>query len=116
MEVVDGAVAVADFIGGTGGDGGGDIFLGEAGGIVEVGTFCEIGCYCRAKVQNTVNEYLSEKQLKQYITALQHEENIYAKAFLMTALYTGMRKKAIYYLAWQDSCCISVRIFCSSSR
>lgn len=54
------------------------------------------------KVQNTVNEYLSEKQLKQYITALQHEENIYAKAFLMTALYTGMRKKAIYYLAWQD--------------
>lgn len=54
------------------------------------------------KVQNTVNEYLSEKQLKQYITALQGEENIYAKAFFMTALYTGMRKKAIYYLAWQD--------------
>ncbi len=49
MEVVDGAVAVADFIGGTGGDGGGDIFLGEAGGIVEVGTFCEIGCYCRGE-------------------------------------------------------------------
>lgn len=54
------------------------------------------------KVQNTVNEYLSEKQLKQYIAALQQEENIYAKAFLTTALYTGMRKKALYYLAWQD--------------
>lgn len=54
------------------------------------------------KVQNTVNEYLSEKQLKQYISLLQEEEDIYAKAFLMTALYTGMRKKALYCLAWQD--------------
>lgn len=54
------------------------------------------------KVQNTVNEYLTEKQLKQYINALQEEENLYVKAFLTTALYTGMRKKALYHLAWQD--------------
>lgn len=54
------------------------------------------------KVQNTVNEYLTEKQLKQYINMLQEEKNIYAKAFLITALYTGMRKNALYHLAWQD--------------
>lgn len=54
------------------------------------------------KVQNTVNEYLTEKQLKQYISMLQEEKNIYAKAFLITALYTGMRKNALYHLAWQD--------------
>ena len=54
------------------------------------------------KVQNTVSEYLSEKQLKQYINMLQKENNLHVKAFLMTALYTGMRKKALYHLAWQD--------------
>lgn len=59
-------------------------------------------CFDIPKVQNTVNEYLSEKQLKRYISTLQEEKNCYAKAFLMTALYTGMRKKALYYLAWQD--------------
>lgn len=54
------------------------------------------------KVQNTVNEYLSEKQLKQYINILQEEHSLHVKAFLMTALYTGMRKKALYHLRWQD--------------
>ncbi len=54
------------------------------------------------KVQNTVQEFLTEKQLKQYADALQTEENPHAKTFLMIALFTGMRKKAIYNLAWQD--------------
>lgn len=54
------------------------------------------------KVQNTVNEYLTENQLKQYISILQEEKNTYVRAFLTTALYTGMRKNAIYHLAWQD--------------
>lgn len=54
------------------------------------------------KVQNTVQEFLTEKQLKQYVDALQTEENPHAKTFLMIALFTGMRKKAIYNLAWQD--------------
>ena len=43
--MVDGAVAMADAVGGAGGDGGGDVVFGEAGGGVEVGALGEIGGY-----------------------------------------------------------------------
>lgn len=53
-------------------------------------------------IDNTVQEFLSAAQLRRYVTELKKETNFFAKAFIMTALFTGMRKKAIYHLSWQD--------------
>lgn len=53
-------------------------------------------------INNTVQEFLTTKQLRLYIKEIKAEENLHIKAFLMTALFTGMRKNAILHLAWKD--------------
>lgn len=59
-------------------------------------------CFEIPNINNRVEEFLSASQLKRYINELKNEQNIYTKAFIMTALFTGMRKNAIYHLSWQD--------------
>lgn len=53
-------------------------------------------------IENKVEEFLSSSQMKKYVNELKKEQNIYTKAFIMTAMFTGMRKNAIYHLSWQD--------------
>lgn len=53
-------------------------------------------------IDNTVQEFLTPKQLRLYIKEIKAEENCYVKTFLMTALFTGMRKNAILHLSWKD--------------
>lgn len=42
MEVVDGSVTVSDGVGGSGGDGGGDVVSGCRGGVGKVVSSCEV--------------------------------------------------------------------------
>jgi integrase len=54
------------------------------------------------QVSNQKTEFLTEKELKRLLDAIEKDTNIYAGSIMLTALYTGMRKGEILKLEWKD--------------
>lgn len=56
----------------------------------------------KPKFDNEKTEFLTDEQLKNYLCALDKEEDQNAAAFLRIILYTGIRRGAMCGLKWQD--------------
>lgn len=56
----------------------------------------------KPKFDNTKTEVMTEKQLNDYLKALDKEEDQNSAAFLRLALFTGMRRGALIGLKWAD--------------
>ena len=56
----------------------------------------------KPKFDNEKTEFLTDEQLKNYLDALDKEEDQNAAAFLRIILYTGIRRGAMCGLRWQD--------------
>lgn len=62
------------------------------------------------KVNNIVTEFLTKEQLERYKQALAEDEDRIGAVFITIALYTGMRRKAILNLKWNDIDFVNNRI------
>lgn len=54
------------------------------------------------RINNQKIEFLTDEQVKAYLAALDEDKDVVGCMFLKIAFYTGMRKKAIINLQWED--------------